>query len=229
VWGTRVSIGIGVLSVALAVLCGSVLGLAAGYTGGWTDAVIMRLVDVLLAFPGILLAIAIVAVLGPGLENVMIAVAIEALPVYVRTVRASTLSVREAEFILAARAAGAPAERILGCHLLPNVLAPVMVLATLGVVTAILTAAGLSFIGIGAQAPAAEWGSMLSTARTYLRDAPWIAAAPGLALLVLALGLNLFGDALRDALNPRLDRGNPYRPCVVNGVHSLSSDLPSLL
>ena len=142
--------------------------------------------------------------LGPGIDNVMIAVGVEAIPAYVRTVRASTLSVREHEFVLAARASGAPAGRIVLRHILPNVLAPIVVLATLGVGLAILTAAGLSFIGIGAQPPTPEWGSMLATARTYVREAPWIAASPGLAIVVLVLALNLLGDGLREALDPRL-------------------------
>jgi peptide/nickel transport system permease protein len=204
IFGARVSIEIGVLSVGTAALCGSALGLVAGYAGGSTDAWIMRLVDILLAFPGILLAIAIVAVLGPGFASVIIAVGIEALPAYARTVRASTRSVREAEYILAARALGAPARRIVGRHILPGVLAPVIVLASLGVGIAVLTAAALSFVGIGAQPPTAEWGSMLATGRAYLRDAPWIAASPGLAVVVLTLALNLFGDALRDALDPHV-------------------------
>jgi peptide/nickel transport system permease protein len=204
IFGSRVSMRIGLISVGIAATCGSLLGLLAGYAGGWLDTLIMRVVDVLLAFPGILLAIAIVAVLGPGLDNVMIAVGIEAIPAYVRTVRASTLSVREHEFVLAARASGAPAPRIVGRHIFPNVVAPIVVLATLGVGLAILTAAGLSFIGIGAQPPTAEWGSMLATARTYVRDAPWIAAFPGLAIVGLVLALNLLGDGLRDALDPRL-------------------------
>jgi peptide/nickel transport system permease protein len=204
IYGSRVSMRVGLISVGIAAVCGTLLGLVAGYAGGWIDAVIMRVVDVLLAFPGILLAIAIVAVLGPGIDNVMIAVGIEAIPAYVRTVRASTLSVREHEFVLAARASGAPAGRIVLRHILPNVLAPIVVLATLGVGLAILTAAGLSFIGIGAQPPTPEWGSMLATARTYVREAPWIAASPGLAIVVLVLALNLLGDGLREALDPRL-------------------------
>jgi peptide/nickel transport system permease protein len=204
IFGSRVSMRIGLISVGIAATVGTLLGLLAGYGGGWLDTVIMRVVDVLLAFPGILLAIAIVAVLGPGLDNVMIAVGIEAVPAYVRTVRASTLSVREHEFVLAARACGAPAAHIVARHILPNVVAPVVVLATLGVGLAILTAAGLSFIGIGAQPPTPEWGSMLATARTYVRDAPWIAAFPGLAIVGLVLALNLLGDGLRDALDPRL-------------------------
>jgi peptide/nickel transport system permease protein len=203
IFGSRVSMRVGLISVGIAMVWGTLLGLLAGYAGGWVDALIMRVVDVLLAFPGILLAIAIVAVLGPGIDNVMIAVGIEAVPAYVRTVRASTLTLREHDFVLAARASGASGARIIGHHILPNVLAPIVVLATLGVGLAILTAAGLSFIGIGAQPPTPEWGSMLATARTYIRDAPWIAAFPGLAIVVLVLGLNLLGDGLREGLDPR--------------------------
>jgi peptide/nickel transport system permease protein len=204
IFGARVSLRVGLISVAIAMVFGSALGLLAGYVGGWTDALIMRVVDVMLAFPGILLAIAIVAVLGPGIDNVMIAVGIEAVPVYVRTTRASTLSVKQNEFIVAANASGARASRVITRHILPNVAAPIIVLATLGVGIAVLTAASLSFIGIGAQPPTPEWGSMLATARTYVRDAPWIAAFPGLAIVILVLALNLLGDGLREALDPRM-------------------------
>ena len=203
-YGARVSLRVGLISVGIAAACGSALGLVAGYAGGWTDALVMRLVDIMLAFPGILLAIAIVAVLGPGIDNVMIAVGIEAIPVYVRTVRASTLSVKQNEFVLAAHAIGTPAGGIIWRHILPNVAAPIIVLATLGVGIAILTSAGLSFIGLGAQPPTPEWGSMLATGRTYVRDAPWIAAFPGLAIVIVVLGLNLLGDALREAFDPRM-------------------------
>jgi len=204
IFGARVSLRVGLISVSIAMVCGSGLGLLAGYLGGWTDAVIMRVADVMLAFPGILLAIAIVAVLGPGIDNVMFAVGIESIPVYVRTVRASTLSVKQHDFVLAAHASGAAPGGIIWRHVLPNVVAPIIVLATLGVGIAILTAAGLSFIGIGAQPPTPEWGSMLATGRTYVRDAPWIAAFPGLAIVIVVLALNLLGDGLREALDPRM-------------------------
>jgi peptide/nickel transport system permease protein len=204
VFGARVSLRVGLISVTIAMVCGSALGLIAGYAGGWTDAIIMRIVDVMLAFPGILLAIAIVAVLGPGIDNVMFAVGIESIPVYVRTLRASTLSVKQNEYVMAARASGAAPSGIVWRHILPNVAAPIIVLATLGVGLAILIAAGLSFIGIGAQPPTPEWGSMLSTGRTYIRDAPWIAAFPGLAIMIVVLALNLLGDGLREALDPRM-------------------------
>lgn len=204
IFGGRVSLRVGLISVSIAMVCGSALGLIAGYLGGWADAVIMRVVDVMLAFPGILLAIAIVAVLGPGIDNVMFAVGIESIPVYVRTVRASTLSVKQNEFVLAAHASGAAPSGIIRRHILPNVVAPIIVLATLGVGIAILTAAGLSFIGLGAQPPTPEWGSMLATGRTYVRDAPWIAAFPGLSIVIVVLALNLLGDGLREALDPRM-------------------------
>jgi peptide/nickel transport system permease protein len=206
IFGSRTSLRVGLIAVVIAATIGTLLGLAAGYTGGWLDIGIMRAVDVLLAFPGILLAIAIVAVLGPGLDNVIVAVGIEAIPVYVRTARGSTLSTREQEFVVAAHASGASGVHVVLRHILPNVLSPVIVLATLGVGLAILTAAGLSFIGIGAQPPTPEWGSMLATARTYVRDSPWIAAFPGLAIVLLVLALNVLGDALRDATDPRLMR-----------------------
>jgi peptide/nickel transport system permease protein len=204
-YGSRVSMRVGLISVGIAAVCGTALGLLAGYAGGWIDAIFMRIVDVLLAFPGILLAIAIVAVLGPGIDNVMIAVGIEAIPAYARTVRGSTLTVREHDFVLAARASGARGTRIVLVHILPNVFAPILVLATLGVGLAILTAASLSFIGLGAQPPTPEWGSMLATGRTYLRESAWIAAFPGLAIVVLVLALNLLGDGLREALDVRLE------------------------
>jgi peptide/nickel transport system permease protein len=204
IFGGRVSLRVGLISVSIAAVCGSALGLIAGYLGGWTDAVIMRVVDVMLAFPGILLAIAIVAILGPGIDNVMFAVGIESIPVYVRTVRASTLSVKQNDFVLAAHASGAAPGGIIWRHILPNVVAPIIVLATLGVGIAILTAAGLSFIGLGAQPPTPEWGSMLATGRTYVRDAPWIAAFPGLSIVIVVLALNLLGDGLREALDPRM-------------------------
>jgi peptide/nickel transport system permease protein len=204
IFGGRVSLRVGLISVSIAMACGSALGLIAGYLGGWTDAIIMRVVDVMLAFPGILLAIAIVAVLGPGIDNVMFAVGIEAIPVYVRTVRASTLSVKQNEFVMAAHASGAAPGGIIWRHILPNVVAPIIVLATLGVGIAILTTAGLSFIGLGAQPPTPEWGSMLATGRTYVRDAPWIAAFPGLSIVIVVLALNLLGDGLREALDPRM-------------------------
>jgi peptide/nickel transport system permease protein len=203
-YGSRISLEVGLVAVGIAMAAGTLLGLIAGFNGGLWDAVIMRGTDVLLAFPGILLAIAIVATLGPNLINVMIAVGIGAVPVYARTVRGSTLSVREMEYVEAARAAGATTARLLGRHVLRNIAAPVLVLATLGVGINILIAAGLSYVGLGAQPPSPEWGAMLSGARQYLRDAWWTAVFPGLAITVVILGVNLLGDGLRDALDPRL-------------------------
>jgi len=203
-YGSRISLEVGAVAVAIAMMAGTVLGLIAGFNGGLWDALIMRGTDVLLAFPGILLAIAVVATLGPSLVNVMIAVGIGAVPVYARTVRGSTLSVRQMEYVEAARAAGATTGRLLGRHVLRNIVGPIVVLATLGVGINILIAAGLSYVGLGAQPPVPEWGAMLSGARQYLRDAWWTAVFPGLAITVAVVGMNLLGDGLRDALDPRL-------------------------
>lgn len=203
-YGSRISLEVGLIAVTIASTIGTMLGIVAGYFGSWIDTIIMRLMDVMLAFPGILLSIAIVAILGPGITNVMIAVGIEAIPVYARTVRASTLSVKEKEFVVGAQAIGASIWRIMFFYILPNVLAPVLVLATLGVGIAILTASGLSFIGLGAQPPQPEWGTMLAEARTYLRSAPWLALFPGGAIMLVVLSLNLLGDGLRDALDPHM-------------------------
>jgi peptide/nickel transport system permease protein len=203
IYGARISLQVGVIAIGIALSGGTILGVVAGYFGRWVDTVIMRLTDVMLAFPGILMAIAIVAILGPGLYNVMIAVGIEAIPVYARTARASTLSVRETEYVLGARAIGSGHLRILARYILPNIAAPLIVLATIGVAGSILAAAGLSYIGLGAQPPTAEWGAMLAAARTYIREAWWMSTFPGLAIMLVVLALNLFGDGLRDALDPR--------------------------
>lgn len=203
-FGSRISLQVGIVAVGIAMVIGTILGLIAGFNGGLWDTVIMRGTDVLLAFPGILLAIAIVATLGPSLINVMIAVGIGAVPVYARTVRGSTLSVRQLEYVEAARAAGATTVRVLSRHILRNISAPILVLATLGVGINILIAAGLSYIGLGAQPPTPEWGAMLSGARQYLRDAWWTAVFPGLAITAAVIGVNLLGDGLRDVLDPRL-------------------------
>ena len=204
IFGARISMTVGLISVGVALVIGVTLGLVSGYVGGWVDNLIMRFIDVLLAFPGILLAIVIAGTLGPGLRNVMIAVGIFSVPTYARVVRATTLSVKEQEYIEALRALGASDGRIMLRHILPNVSAPVIVLSTLGVATAILSAAGLSFVGLGAQPPTPEWGSMLSQARPYLRYEWWMATFPGLAIAVTVLAINLVGDGLRDALDPRL-------------------------
>jgi peptide/nickel transport system permease protein len=188
--------------VAIATFFGTLLGLLSGYFGAWTDQVIMRLMDVMLAFPDILLAIVIITVLGTGLTNVMIAVGIAAIPAYTRTVRSAVLSVREMDYVEAARALGAPHWRIILSHVLRNVLTPIIVLVTLSVGLAILTAAGLSFIGLGAQPPTPEWGDMLNEAQNYLQSAWWMAVFPGAAIMIVVVGLNLLGDGLRDLLDP---------------------------
>ncbi len=204
VYGSRISIQVGFIAVGVAMIVGGILGSVSGYYSGRIDNVIMRLMDVLLAIPGILLAIAIAAALGPGLVNVMIAVGIASIPRYARIVRASVLSLRDQEFVEAAKAVGANDFRIISKYILPNCMAPIIVQGTLGVAEAILAAAGLSFIGLGIQPPIPEWGAMLSTARIYLRDAWWMSIFPGLAIMFTIFGLNLLGDGLRDALDPRL-------------------------
>lgn len=204
VYGTRISLPMGLISVALALAIGLVGGLFSGYYGGWIDAAIMRLVDVMLAFPGLLLALAIVASLGPDLVNAMIAVGVSASPTYVRVVRAAVLSERELAYVDAARSIGTPGWSIIFRHILPNTLTPVIVLSTLGVASAIITGAALSFLGLGVKPPTPEWGSMLSEARNYLRLSPWTMTFPGLAIVIAALSINLFGDGLRDALDPRM-------------------------
>jgi peptide/nickel transport system permease protein len=204
IFGSRISLSIGFISVAISLIPGTLLGLAAGYFGGWTDSVIMRLMDVLLAFPTILLAIFITAILGPSLPNTMIAVGIVYIPHYARIVRSSVLSLREQLFVHAVRHMGAGHLRIVFSHILPNTLSPIIVYATLGMGTAVLQAAALGFLGLGAQPPQPEWGAMLSEGRQYIQIAPHVAAFPGLAILLLVLGFNLFGDGLRDVLDPSL-------------------------
>lgn len=202
--GTRVALGVGIVPVVIALCIGVSLGLFAGYYGKTIDQVVMRLVDILLAFPWLLLAIGIVAVLGPGIKNVVIAVAIVYIPAFARIVRGSVLSIKEKEFVEAARAMGQPNTRIIVRHVLANAWAPIIVLSTLSIGQAIIYAAGLSFIGLGTQPPDADWGVMLTSGREYLRDAPWLGFFPGLAILITVLAFNLFGDGLRDALDPRL-------------------------
>lgn len=206
VYGTRISLQVGLSTVIMAVIVGTLLGAMAGYFGGWVEDVIMRFMDVLLAFPSLLLAIAIVAVLGPGLNNTILAVVIVTIPAYARIVRASVLSIKEYEFVEASRALGASHARILLQRILPNSLTPLIVQATLGIATAILDAAALSFLGFGAQPPAAEWGAMLGSERNQLFSAPHLVFYPGLAISFIVLAFNLLGDGLRDALDPRLKR-----------------------
>lgn len=204
IWGARVSLVVGVLATALAMTAGTALGLVAGYYGGPTDLIVMRAIDVLMAFPYILLAIALVAALGPGLVNAMIAVAVVNVSFYARGVRSAVLLLREQEFILGARAAGATEGHILRRHVLPNILAPILVFVSMNIGWMITETAGLSFIGLGAQPPTADWGTMLADGRQFITVASHVAAIPGLALFLLVLGLNLAGDGLRDAFDPRL-------------------------
>lgn len=204
VHGARISLTLGLVSVSIAVVLGAPLGLISGFYGGRLDALVMRVMDVLLAFPGILLALAIVSVLTPGLTNVMIAVGLAAVPTYARLMRATALATRELLYVEAARAMGGRDLFILARYVLPNVVAPLIVTATLGLGTAILSAAALSFLGLGSQPPAPEWGRMLSEGRDYLREAWWISTFPGLAIMLTVLAMNLLGDGLRDVLDPRL-------------------------
>lgn len=204
--GAAISLQVGMLSVVLAFAAGSALGLAAGYFGGWVDEVLMRAIDIVMAFPTILLAILVVAVLGPSLTNAMIAVAIVNVPAYARLVRGSALTVMRQEYVESARAIGARHLRIALLHVFPNCLTPLVVQATLGVASAILETAGLSFLGLGAQPPLPEWGAMLNGARAFIRSAPWAVTFPGLAIVAVVLGFNLLGDGLRDLLDPRSRR-----------------------
>ena len=202
--GARVSLLVGVLSVGISIIVGGALGAVAGYYGGRLDDIIMRVMDVFLAVPSILLAIAIVSALGANLMNLMLAIAVSNIPTFARVVRASVLSIRDQEFIEAAHAIGASDMRIIFRHIIPNSLAPVIVQGALGVAIAILSTAGLSFIGLGIQPPDPEWGSMLAGGRQYLRHAWHVTTFPGLAIMITILALNLLGDGLRDALDPRL-------------------------
>jgi len=204
IYGARISLWVGILTVSLAMLIGVPAGLIAGYFRGTLDSVLMRLVDIFLAFPVIILAIAIVAVRGPGLTNVMIALVAVYWTTYARVTRGVALVLREEDYVTAAHAAGSPTWYILWRHLLPNSLAPILVIATLGLGNAILAEAALSFLGLGIQPPEASWGSMLNFGMQFLRDAPWLTLFPGIAIFLTVLGFNLLGDGLRDALDPRL-------------------------
>jgi len=204
IYGSRLSLRVGVLSVIFAIVIGTLLGAVSGYWGGWADNMIMRLMDIMLAFPALLLAIAIVAILGPGLLNMLIAIGIVSIPNYARLVRAQVLSVKEQDYVLAARAIGVTPIRMLFRSILPNCITPIIVQGTLGIATAILDAAGLSFLGLGAQPPTPEWGAMLGEGRFSLFTAPHIIVFPGIAIMLTVLGFNLLGDGLRDALDPRL-------------------------
>ena len=203
-YGAQVSLQVGVLAVGISLLIGVTLGLVAGYLRGLTDAGVMRLMDGLLALPTLVLALAITAMLGPSLTNAMLAIGITGVPVFARLVRGQVLSVRELDYIQAARSLGAGDGRVMLTHVLPNVLAPIVVQASLAMPTAILAEAGLSFLGLGVQPPTPSWGAMLNTAKGYLQQDPWMAIAAGTAIFVTVLGFNFLGDAVRDALDPRL-------------------------
>ena len=205
VLGSRLSLQIGFATVSFAIVVGGLLiGAVAGYAGGWVDNLLMRFMDVILAFPYLLLAIAIVTVLGPGLINALLAIGIVSIPIYARVVRSSVLSIKQMDFVLADRALGVPPARILFRHILPNALTPLIVQGTLGIATAILDAAALSFLGLGAQPPTPEWGLMLSEERNQVFSAPYLVFFPGFAIMMTVLSFNLLGDGLRDALDPRL-------------------------
>lgn len=204
IFGTRISLQIGIIVTGITACTGVLLGMIAGYYGGILDEIIMRIVDILLAFPGLVLALAIAGLLGPGLFNVMLALTIVGWMGYARVVRGSVLSVKEKEFVETARALGAGDIYILFRHILPNVMAPVIVMATLGMGYVILAAAGLSFLGLGAQPPTPVWGAMLNNGRAFMRTAPHLTAFPGLAIMITVLAFNLLGDGLRDIFDPRL-------------------------
>ena len=205
VYGARITLRIVLLVLAVVAPAGLLVGCAAGYLGGWVDAVLMRITDIFLAFPKLILALALVAALGPGLDNAVIAIALTAWPPFARIVRARTVSLREAEFVQAARLMGASRARIIVSHIVPLCLPPLVVRMTLEMSGIILTAAGLGFLGLGAQPPMPEWGAMISTGRAFLLDQWWVATMPGIAIFVVSLGFNLFGDGLRDVLDPKTE------------------------
>jgi len=204
IYGSRISLFVGFSSVIVAIIVGGILGAISGYYSGVVDNVIMRIMDVFMAIPGMLLAISLAAALEPGLNNLVIAIAISAVPGYSRVMRSAVLSIKNQEFIEAAECIGASDKRIILKHVIPNCLAPIIVQATLGMAGAILSAAALSFLGLGIQPPTPEWGSMLSNARQFIRDHPHMVMFPGLAIMVTIFSLNILGDGLRDALDPRL-------------------------
>lgn len=204
IWGARVSLAVGLASVLLALVPGVALGLVAAFNPGWVATLIGRVVDLLVAIPGLLLAIAVVAVLGPGLVNTVLAIALVMLPPFVRLVRASAIAELSRDYVVASRLAGAGRARLMFDAVLPNCMAPIIVQGTLGFSSAVLEAAALGFLGLGAQPPTAEWGTMLSTSRDYIERASWLVTLPGLAILITVIAINLVGDGLRDALDPRL-------------------------
>lgn len=204
IFGARTSLIIQIFSVLIALVTGVFLGAVGGYFGGWLDEGIMRTMDILLAFPGILLALAIVAVLGPDLKNLIIAIGIYSIPQFARITRGSVITVKQSEYVTAARAIGESHLVTIMRYVLPNAISPIIIQTTLRMATVLLTAAGLGFLGLGVQPPQPEWGTMLSTARMYLRSAPLVAVFPGISIMIVVLGFNFFGDGLQDALNPRL-------------------------
>jgi peptide/nickel transport system permease protein len=204
IYGARITLRIGVIIVAIEVSIGVILGLVAGYYGGWVDTLLMRFTDIALAFPGFILALAVISVLGPGLTNAMIAVGISAWPYFARVVRGSVLSIKEMEYVTAAQVLGARNSHVMRRAILPNVMAPIIVLASLEFPAAVLYAAALSFLGLGAQPPSPEWGTLLVDGRTYIRSAPFLVNIPGAAIFVVVLAFNLLGNSLRDVLDPRL-------------------------
>ena len=203
IWGTQASLLAGVVSVSISLLLGVPIGLVAGFVGGWVDGLISRITDAFLACPFLILAIAMAAFLGPSLSNAMIAIGVSATPIFVRLTRAQVLNVKVEDYVEAARAVGNPPWRIALRHVLPNIVPPLIVQATLAIAGAVIAEASLSFLGLGQQPPAPSWGSMLNTAKNYVDNAPWMAIWPGLAIFLLVLAFNLLGDGLRDALDPR--------------------------
>ncbi|MFG1501583.1 ABC transporter permease subunit [Halobacteriovorax sp. XZX-3] len=206
IYGAQISLFVGISIVLISTLVGTMLGLLAGYFGGKTDAVIMRFIDILMAYPSILLAIIVVSVIGPGLMNAVFAVALVSVPSFTRLIRANVLEIKNLQYIQAAKTFGASPMRIMLKEILPNCMATLIVQVTLGLSEGILSTAALGFLGLGVQAPTPEWGIMLSDARPYIQSAPWLVTLPGLCILAVVLGLNLFGDGLRDALDPKLKR-----------------------
>jgi peptide/nickel transport system permease protein len=203
IWGAQASLLAGVMSVGIALMLGVPLGIVAGYFGGWTDAVISRCTEALLAAPFLIVAIALAAFLGPSLTNAMIAIGISATPIFIRLTRGQVINVKSEDYVDSALAIGLPTPKILSRYILPNVLPPILVQATLTIATAIIAEASLSFLGLGQQPPAPSWGSMLNTAKNFLNQAPWMAMWPGISIFLVVLGFNLLGDGLRDALDPR--------------------------
>lgn len=206
IYGSRISLRIGFISLSAGALVGCILGAIAGYFGNMVDNVIMRICDILYGIPRVVLAIAVASTLGAGITSALIAVAVSSVPNFARVVRAATMTVRDQDYVEAARAIGASTGRILTVHIFPNILAPIIVQATIGIGKSILLCASLSFLGLGIQPPVPEWGAMLSSARTYMRDNPYMVIGPGLAIMLTVMALNLFGDGLRDALDPKLKK-----------------------